>query len=189
MARGVARHGLGWLGLGGGGCGCATVGCMVGLILEKGPRAGWMGQLPLLNTVCVSACVVPHIVFLLRCVMCLPDLPSAFLFSCPHCCSPPLCAAHPQEFVRLARAMAAGETTDPGPPPPNQLAAQWSLVPPVVADGAPAGKQFGDVVQDVGQGGPFAPGDTVTAVFVAGCPRNNIRQEGTFLTGGWQGGV
>ena len=92
-----------------------------------------------------------------------------------------------QEFVRLAGAMAAGESTDPGPPPPNQLAAQWSLVPPVVADGAPAGKQFGDVVQDVGQG-PYAPGNTVSAVFVAGCPRNNIRQEGTFLTGGWQGG-
>ena len=118
--------------------------------------------------------------------MCLPDI--SFI------CLAPLYGAflptllNLQEFVRLARAMAAGESTDPGPPPPNQLAAQWSLVPPVVADGAPAGKQFGDVVQDVGQEGPYAPGDTVTAVFVAGCPRNNIRQEGTFLTGGWQGG-
>lgn len=89
--------------------------------------------------------------------------------------------AYIQEFMRLAAAMAAGEATPPGPQPPNQLAQQWSLVPPVVADGVPAGKRFGDVAEDVAAGS-YGPGDTVAAVFHAGCPRNNIRAEGTFLT-------
>lgn len=88
--------------------------------------------------------------------------------------------AYIQEFVRLATAMTAGKATPAGPPPPNQLSKQWSLVPPVVADGVPAGKAFGDVAEDVPPGS-FAVGDTVVAVFHAGCPRNNIRAEGTFL--------
>lgn len=92
-----------------------------------------------------------------------------------------------QEFVRLATAMTAGKATPAGPPPPNQLSKQWSLVPPVVADGVPAGKVFGDVAEDV-LPGSFAVGDTVVAVFHAGCPRNNIRAEGTFLAGGWAAG-
>jgi neutral ceramidase len=86
----------------------------------------------------------------------------------------------PQEFMRLARAMVAGEAVPPGPAPPNLLSRQWSLVPPVVADGVPDGKAFGDVSQDVPPGS-FQAGDTVEAVFHAGCPRNNIRAEGTFL--------
>lgn len=90
--------------------------------------------------------------------------------------------------MRLAAAMAAGEATPPGPQPPNQLAQQWSLVPPVVADGVPAGKRFGDVAEDVAAGS-YGPGDTVAAVFHAGCPRNNIRAEGTFLTGAPGGSV
>jgi neutral ceramidase len=89
----------------------------------------------------------------------------------------------PQEFMRLARAMVAGEAVPPGPAPPNLLSRQWSLVPPVVADGVPDGKAFGDVSQDVPPGS-FQAGDTVEAVFHAGCPRNNIRAEGTFLAGG-----
>lgn len=47
-----------------------------------------------------------------------------------------------------------------------------------------AGKKFGDVAEDVGQGA-FVAGETVRVVFHAGCPRNDIRAGGTFLTGGW----
>lgn len=88
--------------------------------------------------------------------------------------------AYIQEFVRLAGAMARGEPTEPGPTPPNQLAAQWSLVPPVVWDGPPAGKRFGDMAEDVPRDS-YRAGETVAATFHAGCPRNNIRAEGTFL--------
>ncbi len=44
-----------------------------------------------------------------------------------------------QEFKKLAKAMVDGEPVEEGPPPPNQLGKQWSLVPPVVADGVPYG--------------------------------------------------
>ena len=88
--------------------------------------------------------------------------------------------AYIQETVRLAAAMAAGQATDPGPPPPDQLSRQWSLVPPVVADGVPSGKQFGDVAEDVPRSS-YQPGETVQVVFHSACPRNNIRAEGTFL--------
>ncbi|KAL4436684.1 hypothetical protein ABPG75_003823 [Micractinium tetrahymenae] len=100
--------------------------------------------------------------------------------------------AYIQEFVRLAGAMVRDEPTDPGPAPPNQLAAQWSLVPPVVWDGPPAGKRFGDMAEDVPRDS-YRAGETVAATFHAGCPRNNIRAEGTFLAverqagdGSWQ---
>ncbi|KAL4435206.1 hypothetical protein ABPG77_001888 [Micractinium sp. CCAP 211/92] len=88
--------------------------------------------------------------------------------------------AYIQEFVRLAGAMVRGEPTEPGPTPPNQLAAQWSLVPPVVWDGPPSGKHFGDMAEDVPRDS-YRAGETVAATFHAGCPRNNIRAEGTFL--------
>ncbi len=29
----------------------------------------------------------------------------------------------------------------------------------------------------------YVPGEAVTVIFHAGCPRNNLRTEGTFLTG------
>eukprot|EP00887_Chlorella_sp_A99_P008094 scaffold12.g8094.t1 len=89
--------------------------------------------------------------------------------------------AYIQEFTRLAAAMAAHAPTDPGPPPPNELPKQWSLVPPVVADGTPWGKSFGDVAREPARDA-YAPGETVEVVFHSACPRNNIRAEGTFLT-------
>lgn len=47
-----------------------------------------------------------------------------------------------QEFKRLAQAMVRGEATEEGPPPPDQLSKQWSLVPPVIVDGVPSGGRF-----------------------------------------------
>ncbi|GAB4823044.1 hypothetical protein N2152v2_010090 [Parachlorella kessleri] len=89
--------------------------------------------------------------------------------------------AYIQEFKKLAVAMVSGKPSDEGPPPPNQLSKQWSLVPPVVADGVPSGKEFGDVFQDV-EKAAYVAGEAVSVVFHAGCPRNNLHQEGTFLT-------
>ncbi len=48
-----------------------------------------------------------------------------------------------QEFKKLAVAMVTGKPSEEGPPPPNQLSKQWSLVPPVVADGVPSGGSRG----------------------------------------------
>ena len=46
-----------------------------------------------------------------------------------------------------------------------------------------AGKEFGDVFQDV-EKAAYAAGEAVSVVFHAGCPRNNLHLDGTFLTGG-----
>ena len=56
----------------------------------------------------------------------------------------------------------------------------FSWITPVILDTTPAGKNFGDIVTDVA--GPYKPGDTVSAVFVCGNPRNNLMTDATFLT-------
>ena len=45
-----------------------------------------------------------------------------------------------------------------------------------------AGKVFGDLSRDAGKA-EYAEGEIVSATFHAGCPRNNLRAEGTFLAG------
>ena len=90
--------------------------------------------------------------------------------------------AYIQEFRNLAAAMVKGEPTPEGPQPPNQLHAQWSLVPGVVADGVPSGVKFGDVFQDVEKKDYYLAGQEVNATFYSACPRNDIRAEGTFLS-------
>ncbi len=87
-----------------------------------------------------------------------------------------------QEFRKLAKAMVNGKSTPAGPPPPDQLAQQWSLVPGVVADGVPNGVDFGDPVKDVEESSVFTSGDEVEVVFQSACPRNDIRAEDTYLT-------
>lgn len=89
--------------------------------------------------------------------------------------------AYIQEFRKLAMAMVKGEPTETGPQPPDLLSKQWSLVPGVVADGVPEGVIFGDRSQDV-ENKVYYPGDVVQAEFHSGCPRNDVRAEGTFLT-------
>jgi len=89
--------------------------------------------------------------------------------------------AYIQEFRSLAKSMIEGSESLPGPQPPNLLPKQWSLVPGVVADGVPYGKQFGTPSKDIEQDN-FYPGDHVTVEFHSACPRNDIRAEDTFLT-------
>lgn len=87
-----------------------------------------------------------------------------------------LCASHTlsacaafllQEFKKLALAMINKDPVEEGPPPPNQLTKQWSLVPPVVADGVPSGGCFAQAVGQLGG---------VSAVRV---------EEGRMCSGGW----
>ncbi|KAG7441035.1 Neutral/alkaline nonlysosomal ceramidase [Guyanagaster necrorhizus] len=64
--------------------------------------------------------------------------------------------------------------------PAEQTSKAISLQTGVVFDAAPIGKQFGDVLADVGAS--YVVGDTVTAQFVGADPRNNLRLGSTFLT-------
>ncbi|KAL2126262.1 hypothetical protein VTI74DRAFT_1300 [Chaetomium olivicolor] len=62
--------------------------------------------------------------------------------------------------------------------PPDNSNNSLSFISPVVRDGTPRGKQFGDVLQDVDR--IYHRGQQVRAVFVGANPRNNLRLEQTF---------
>ncbi|KAL7124830.1 hypothetical protein ABFS83_14G075100 [Erythranthe nasuta] len=85
-----------------------------------------------------------------------------------------------QEFKKLASALVSGKTVDSGPPLPNLLDKQISLLTPVVMDATPIGVNFGDVSSDVAKNSTFKKGDNVTVVFWSACPRNDLMTEGTF---------
>ena len=51
----------------------------------------------------------------------------------------------------------------PGPSPPNLLSKQWSLVFPVVFDGVPLFKSFGDVKADASKGSYTVVGSLLLA--------------------------
>jgi len=88
--------------------------------------------------------------------------------------------AYIQQYERLSKDMIMGVPVDAGPSPPNLLALQIALTPPVIFDGAPKGYAFGDVLA---QPYPLAyAGETIVAKFVSGHPRNNVMLGGSFLT-------
>lgn len=90
-------------------------------------------------------------------------------------------AALQQELGKLAKALTHDEPLSvTGLQPPDLLDKQVNLQPGVVYDDKPAGKQFGDVYQDVNA--VYKPGDTVQAVFWGAHPKNNYRDQDTFLT-------
>ncbi|MCH8611796.1 neutral/alkaline non-lysosomal ceramidase N-terminal domain-containing protein [Arsenicicoccus dermatophilus] len=98
--------------------------------------------------------------------------------------------AYQQELSEIAAAMQAGRPTPDKarPTDPPFFRADWQTG--VVADQAPLGAAFGDVLTQP----PAAarPGQTVAAVFVTGHPKNALRRGGTFLEvqrlvdGAWQ---
>lgn len=88
--------------------------------------------------------------------------------------------AYIQEFKKLATALINGQTVEPGPPPPDLLDKQISLLTPVVLDTTSFGVKFGDVKTDVPPNSSFKRGDIVTATFWSACPRNDLLTEGTF---------
>ncbi|PGH27587.1 hypothetical protein AJ80_00829 [Polytolypa hystricis UAMH7299] len=69
---------------------------------------------------------------------------------------------------------------DPGPSPPINTNNSLSFITPVVLDGRPFAKSFGDVVSSPPEDKKFRPGDKVTTTFVGANPRNNLRLESTF---------
>lgn len=65
-----------------------------------------------------------------------------------------------------------------GPLPPDNTNSSLSFISPVVRDGTPLFKSFGDVLVDVRVS--YYRGEPVTATFVGANPRNNLNPEGTF---------
>lgn len=84
-----------------------------------------------------------------------------------------------QEYEKLADALANGNPVPPGPTPPDLSHNQTVLQPGVLIDTVPAGKQFGELFEDVQKN--YHPGETVKAVFWTGHPKNNFRIQDTFL--------
>jgi len=89
-------------------------------------------------------------------------------------------AAYVQNYVRLAQALVTGTAYPPGPTPPDLSSQQISLLPGVVLDTAPVGKNFGDVIVDALP--VYSPGETVSVTFVSANPRNDPLRGKTFLT-------
>ncbi|GLG99300.1 Neutral ceramidase [Gryllus bimaculatus] len=84
------------------------------------------------------------------------------------------------QYRRLAEYMARGEHNDPGPQPPELMNDVLSLQTPVVYDSPKWGHKFGDVLLQPPE--VVRAGDLVTATFVAGNPRNDVRHGMTYLT-------
>ncbi|KAL3877147.1 hypothetical protein ACJMK2_034896 [Sinanodonta woodiana] len=87
--------------------------------------------------------------------------------------------AYLQVFGELAVSLARNESVPPGPDPPNLLDKQITLLPPVIFDGAPFGKSFGDpVIHPLPE---YKPNSRVTVSFVGANPRNNLKAYWTYI--------
>uniref|UniRef100_A0A2M4BFF7 Neutral ceramidase n=2 Tax=Anopheles marajoara TaxID=58244 RepID=A0A2M4BFF7_9DIPT len=88
-----------------------------------------------------------------------------------------------EQYRRLVAAIVqngTGAGLDPGPTPPYEDDKQISLTTGVIFDSHPLGKDFGEVKQQPAAG--YGLGDTVTAVFIAGNPRNNLMHDKSYFT-------
>ncbi|TRM69784.1 Neutral/alkaline nonlysosomal ceramidase [Schizophyllum amplum] len=74
----------------------------------------------------------------------------------------------------------ASGTPETDEAPPDLTKSAISLQTGVVFDSAGIGRNFGDVLADVGSS--YSAGDTVSVQFVGANPRNNLRLEQTFLS-------
>ena len=63
--------------------------------------------------------------------------------------------------------------------PRNLSADQWTFNPGPLLDVAPPGRNFGEVLVEPNE--RYRRGDEVTAVFLTGNPRLDVRADGTFL--------
>ncbi|NWR89734.1 ASAH2 ceramidase, partial [Furnarius figulus] len=93
-------------------------------------------------------------------------------------------SAYIQLYRGLARAIATNTTQDlpRGPEPPLFNVVNMTLLPALSAEQAPAGKAFGDVLQEVRQ--QYRVGEVVEVTFVGANPRNSAENatEHNFLT-------
>lgn len=95
------------------------------------------------------------------------------------------------QFEKLTRVMLRNERLGPGPDQPDLSDRQISLNPPVLYDGHPAGRDYGDVI--VEPMSLYERGDEVYVKFISGNPRNKILRGDTYfiveqkqLDGNWK---
>lgn len=85
-----------------------------------------------------------------------------------------------EQFEKLAYAMVRNESIEPGPTPPSFDDKLITFTPPVIFDGSPRGKRFGDVTQEPAK--QYKRGDQVNVQFISGNPRNDIQHDKTYFT-------
>ncbi|CAH8469932.1 unnamed protein product [Dicrocoelium dendriticum] len=88
--------------------------------------------------------------------------------------------AYVQQYEKLASALLQNQSLPPGPRPPNYLDEVTQLLPPVLLDTVPWGHKFGDVMLQPNSVYDKID-DVVTVRFHSANPRNNLRQNDTFL--------
>ncbi|WP_170311606.1 neutral/alkaline ceramidase [Vallitalea okinawensis] len=84
-----------------------------------------------------------------------------------------------QQFYQLATSIVEGSTVPSGPHPPDLSDEQVTFETGVLYDGLPIARDFGDLKTDVETS--YHKGDTVTASFWSGHPRNDLRTGNSFL--------
>ncbi|XP_072745601.1 neutral ceramidase [Anoplolepis gracilipes] len=85
-----------------------------------------------------------------------------------------------RQYQELVQAAIQQKSVPSGPPASELLQSSLiTLVPPVLYDTPRWGRNFGDVIQQPSK--VASPGDTVTAIFISGHPRNNLMIDSTFL--------
>lgn len=87
--------------------------------------------------------------------------------------------AYQQEFGKLAASMRGGSPLAPGPTPTKPPFTDLNLQTGVVFDDKALGHTFGQVLTQ--PAAAYQQGQTATAVFVTGHPKNNLHRNGTFL--------
>ncbi len=89
-------------------------------------------------------------------------------------------SAYQQEFKKLADALAGGLAVPQGPDPADLTEEQrFKVKNKVCWDRVPIGKSFGSIKKDADSS--YSIGDTVKVVFWGGNPRNNFRNQDSFL--------
>lgn len=91
--------------------------------------------------------------------------------------------AYINQFRRLALHLVTDTQLlpDDQPQPPNLTKSLFTLKPGVLYDGAPHGHNFGSLLVDVNSTRVYKCGETISVSFVAGNPRNDLRQGDSFL--------
>lgn len=84
-----------------------------------------------------------------------------------------------QQYANLLNAMEGQVQVTPGPLPPDQDSKQISLITEVYYDGHAYRSGFGYVVEQPKE--TYSKGSTVSSVFVAGNPRNNLMTGSSFF--------
>ncbi|MFD9739440.1 neutral/alkaline ceramidase [Umezawaea sp. NPDC059074] len=87
--------------------------------------------------------------------------------------------AYQQEFGKLAASLRDGTTPAAGPTPTKPPFTELNLQTGVVFDDKAPGTSFGQVLTQ--PAAAYTTGQTATAVFVTGHPKNNLHRNGTFL--------